>query len=766
MHANTNPTSRLDQSLDRAAQLATGRADVTARPSQRSLSTSILVAMESAQHVAAEATTGTGKSLAYLVPAAIRAATDNERTVISTETLALQAQLRDKDAPAAVEAVSAVLGLPAPTVAVLKGWSNYACTLSAVASASELSPVPSKSPEKLRAAIDTIPGETADLVRWALDEVTTGGSGDRATYPGNASGEDWQLVSTTPAECPGVAECPFGEHCLPAKARDAAAAADIIVTNHSMLAVQAATSAPVVIGSKKLGPIHHLVVDEAHGLASAVRNQGSASVNAWRINDALRSVERLLDRPGKAKSLREDGVELAKALDKHLAGRLAHAAGGTGSSSRSSSNIATVAADDNPFDGLDEAITAWVGRARRLVPKPLDAHSTKEMVARYRALGRLDALVADVSAAACGDNGVARWIERSERQTTPVSALGMELTGTSLKMAPVDVSGMLRTNLYERQADDHPSEETEVSDGPDETPDQAEVVTESFEMSVTVVSATLPASFVVDLGVNARKVEYPSPFADGYDHSLLFIPKATAAELGRPGERRATFDVYRHPEWAARVICDLVGANQGAALVLAATTDAGRLYAERLRRTYPKMAVYSQWDGPPLRRLIAEWRDDHGSVMVGTKSLMTGVDAPGATCTLVVVDRCPRSAPNPVDDARVENLRKRLDIDRWAADRMVYVADAALLLEQAAGRLIRSSTDTGMVAICDPRLLPPRLGDFHYPEPTRKTYFAALERFPHRTSGMDKALAYLGAQSTARTTSVGRTRRTARPKVA
>ena len=732
----------LEQALDRAAQIATGRDDVTARPSQRSLSSSILSAMEHGQHVAAEAPTGVGKSLGYLVPAAIRAAVDGERSVISTETLALQAQLQDKDAPAAVEAVSAVLGLPAPRVAVLKGWSNYACSLAAVAAASELTALPSKSPEVLRDALADIPGETADLVRWALDEVLDAGAGDKAGYDASITSEDWQLVSTTPAECPGVAECPFGDTCLPAKARAAAAEADIIITNHSMIAVQAATSAPVVIGSKKLGPIHHLVVDEAHGLAAAVRSQGAASVSAWRINDALRSIERLLDRPAKAKSLREDGIALAKELDKLLAERLARSAPAAGARTRGSSHIAKIAEDENPFNGLDEAIGAWVGRARRIVPKPLEAHTTKEMVARYRALGRLDALSADVSSAACGENGVARWIERPER-VAPVGALGAELTGTSVKLAPVDVSAMLRFNVYECQATDHASEETEVSPGSDEEPDQVDVVVDEFEMSVSVVSATLPASFVVDLGVNARKVEYPSPFDAAYDKSWLFIPQATKAELGRQEGGRTTFDIARHPDWAAKIIVELVQANRGSALVLAATTDAGRLYAERLRRALPRMTIHSQWDGPPLRRLVSQWREDHGSVLVGTKSLMTGVDAPGATCSLVVVDRCPRSASNPVDDARVENLCRRLEIDKWAADRMVYVSDAALLLEQASGRLIRSVSDTGVVAVLDPRLLPPRLGDFHYPEQTRTTYLAALAHFPHRTSGIEKVLTYM-----------------------
>ena len=739
--------SQLDQVLDRAVQLATGKSTAVVRPSQRALADSILTGMENARHAAAEATTGTGKTIAYLVPAAIRTAIYSERTLISTETLALQSQLCDKDAPAVVRAVSEVLGLPAPAVAVLKGWSNTVCSMAAVAAASDLTMLPSKDPAKLFEALDSFTGETADLVRWALEAVLEGTDGDKASYDGVVAGEDWQLVSTTPGECPGVSTCPFGDTCLPQKAKLRAAAADIVVTNHSMLAVQAATSAPVVVGSKLLGPFHHLVVDEAHGLASAVRNQGSVTVGPWRIVDALRGVERLLDRPAKAKVLRDEATALAERLDQHLSELLAKVVGAQDRRSYTGEQIVKIAADESPFDGLEFTIQAWIGRARRMAPKPLEAHTPKEMVARYRAIARLDALAADISQAASGDNDVARWVERSERA---LGSSGQTFSGASVKMAPVDVSQMLRTNLYERQAQDRPSEETEVSTGPDDAPDQVEVVTETLQMSVTVLSATLPASFVVDLGVDARRVEHPSPFEDAYERSWLFIPTAPTEALSRPGATRLTFDVERHPEWAAGVICDLVGANRGSALVLAATTSAAKRYAEVLRRAHRRMRVLSQWDGPPLRLLIENWRDDHRSVLVGTRSLMTGVDAPGATCTLVIVDRCPRAASNPVDDARVENLCKRLQIDRWAADRMVYVADAALLLEQAAGRLIRSGSDQGMVAVLDPRLLPPRLGDFHYPEPTRRAYLEALGRFPHRTSGADKAFAYLRAQQSSR----------------
>lgn len=120
--------------------------------------------------------------------------------------------------------------------------------------------------------------------------------------------------------------------------------------------------------------------------------------------------------------------------------------------------------------------------------------------------------------------------------------------------------------------------------------------------------------------------------------------------------------------------------------------------------------------------------------MVGTRSLMTGVDAPGPTCSMVVIDRVPRSPGNPVDDARVEDLMARLECSRHTAARLVYATDAALLLEQAAGRLIRSTSDDGVVAVLDPRLL--RGTPVSYPEDTRTLYLSAFARLGERTADL------------------------------
>lgn len=146
--------------------------------------------------------------------------------------------------------------------------------------------------------------------------------------------------------------------------------------------------------------------------------------------------------------------------------------------------------------------------------------------------------------------------------------------------------------------------------------------------------------------------------------------------------------------------------------------------------------------------MATDWRADHSSVLVGTRSYMTGLDAPGATCSLVVLDRPPRAASNPVDDARVELLVESAQISRWDADRRVYVADAAVLLSQAVGRLLRASEDRGMVAVLDPRLL--KNNPFSYQEPTRQAYMATVESFGRKMSDPAAALAWLRAQASSR----------------
>lgn len=723
----------LDAALEVAVAITTGRSDAQPRPGQVTLAHDTLSAMLVAGQAAGAAPTGVGKSLAYAVPAALLAANRHERTVIATESLNLQSQLVDKDLPVVVEAVERVTG-HRPRFALLKGWANYVCAAATYQTACDIAGVEAKPPasalqglnDAREALNETLMSGTAEVevVRWALDENLADRSGDKAGLSIDVSDETWNSVSTTSSECPGAAQCPFGEVCCPSSAREKAGSSDIIVTNHAMLAIQAANNVKVVIGNNTVGPIHHLVVDEAHGLANTVRSQGATVVNAARLFDVLRAVELLHSgAPGKTKSLRTSGMEVMKELDGHLSKTL-----------RGKASF-TIAPKDECLDGgVSELVLAWLDQARRLVPRPDSSVVMGEIRARYRAISKIDVLKNAVSSMATDATNVARWVEADNRFNRPIKGLE-SLTGATLRLSPVDVGPLLRTNLYEAQLGLYASTDDDV---------ELELPEEALPMSVIVLSATLPQSSVVDLGITARRVEYPSPFSAAFANSALFVPKATPDDLKElcfMENGKSRFDTGRHVEWASRYINQLVAANGGSALVLSATTNAGKRYAEALRMAQPDLVVHSQWDSSSTKNIVAEWRHDIGSVLVGTRSLMTGVDAPGGTCTLVIIDRVPRSAGNPVDDARVAKLQERLELDRWGADRLVYVSDAALLIEQAAGRLIRSVSDTGMVAILDPRLL--KSSTIKYPEPTRKALIDPLDRFSMKIADPKVALEWI-----------------------
>jgi ATP-dependent DNA helicase DinG len=172
------------------------------------------------------------------------------------------------------------------------------------------------------------------------------------------------------------------------------------------------------------------------------------------------------------------------------------------------------------------------------------------------------------------------------------------------------------------------------------------------------------------------------------------------------------------------------------------------MYADRLTRAARgRWKVRSQWDPASRSKTIAQWREDRTGVLVGTKSLMTGVDAPGDTCSLVILDRVPRSRNNPVDEARTNSVAAATDTDYWSATNATYVSDAATLLEQAAGRLIRSGGDRGVFAFLDPRLHPKSA--FKMAARDRRTYMAALEAFVKRSSDRSVVDSYLGGQKAA-----------------
>lgn len=779
--ATTVFTDHVVALLNESVRIATGGAATRGRPGQEALLLDIWAAMNGRTHMGARAPTGTGKSLAYLAAAAA-AALRGERTVVTTEGLALQNQLMDKDLPVVNRALQNLHGRPLK-FAVMKGRSNFACATACVQAANALLDgtgalsADSESPLALVEAIaenrpvirakgkvtiggvETRASKLADALLWALPtsigvDPATGAEPDPGPLgdfdsAGDVVGDEMrQILSATSDSCLGKDHCDFYDRCRAEAAKSLAAGADIIVTNHAMLGVQATKAIPVVIGSGRIGRIDHVVADEAHGLPSVVRSQGASDLSGPALRRLVAACTRDTGLPTAQDNKIGQGRQIADLLDEELIGF----AKAKDPRSAATGEAIVLAEDDNPIESTGTRIEKWltdtkkvlaahekqlrtaaVGGASGLRVAAAARNSSRDqLIATRKAVARINATFEDLDRARTPEQGVARWMEVKEFRGNRFA---------SVELSPVNVAPSLIRCVWTGYIAEGP--------GPDEDlvmPPCTEGA-ETYDLSVSAVSATIPDTFAREAGLNAAPKNYESPFASSYEASRVFVPRldpneATKVTVARSDGRRR-FDIDSHRQWSIDQIREMVTANGGRALVLAATTQSGQTYAEALRASRPGFKVMSQWDPGTTGQIVARWRADETSVLVGTKTLFTGVDAPGETCSLVIIDRIPRARMNPVDDARRDTVSFDQKIDKWSADVQVYVSDAAVTLEQGVGRLIRSVSDAGLVAILDPRI-----GGGAVPQLSRgavAAYHRVLAAFPeeNRLRTLDDACNYL-----------------------
>jgi len=243
------------------------------REGQDAMVQAVRKSLTSGEHLAVQAGTGTGKSLAYLVPAIHHAVAKDTTVVVSTATIALQRQLVDRDLPRVAKALKPLLGR-APTFAILKGRRNYLC-LHKLHGPEEVDPA-----DELfdPFAISAMGRAVKRLHDWAEDTQT----GDRDELVPGVTDAVWRQVSVTARECLGAAKCPVGDECFAEKARGEAGKADIVVTNHALLAIDALEGRPVL-------PEHDVVVvDEAHELVDRVTGVATAELTSGAVAGAAR----------------------------------------------------------------------------------------------------------------------------------------------------------------------------------------------------------------------------------------------------------------------------------------------------------------------------------------------------------------------------------------------------------------------------------------------------------------------------------------------
>uniref|UniRef100_UPI000ACFEE1A ATP-dependent DNA helicase n=1 Tax=Aldersonia kunmingensis TaxID=408066 RepID=UPI000ACFEE1A len=251
------------------------------RSGQQTMAAAVEHAIDTGEHLAVQAGTGTGKSLAYLVPAIRHAVRSGRTVVVSTATIALQRQLVERDLPRLADALTPVLGR-APTFAILKGRNNYLC-LNKLHGAVPDEPAEAELFDAF--AVSRLGREVQRLQAWASDTET----GDRDEVVPGVQDRSWRQLSVTSRECVGRNRCSHGEECFAELARSRSAAADIVVTNHALLAIDAITGIAVL-------PEHDVVIiDEAHDLVDRVTGVATAELSAPAISAAARRCVKLVE---------------------------------------------------------------------------------------------------------------------------------------------------------------------------------------------------------------------------------------------------------------------------------------------------------------------------------------------------------------------------------------------------------------------------------------------------------------------------------------
>lgn len=618
----------------------------TPHPGQDAMAAAVGAALADRRHLFAQAGTGTGKTLAYLAAAASRAA-DGERVVIATYTKALQRQIVDQDLPA-VLAAAKTHGVDLTGVQ-LKGRSNYACLSRAATALSDPSP-------------GADPQTVAQLVAWAEQHDT----GDRDDAPTPHRDADWATVSISGRDCPGADRCQFSSQCFAEAASARAYDADIVVVNAHLYAVHLAADGRV------LPPHDAVVLDEAHLFEDIATDALGVELHAGRMRALITRLNAASPGTSETARVADDLAATGDQLDQALP---------------SEETTRLDPAHSQLVDALDACHTA-VTQARGLLhatTPPPDRRDHHE-----QALSAAANLLADLKAARAQRDDTVCWSEPRPGKST----------SAALRIAPLDVGETLASALLTRTTTVAVSATLTVGDDLTPIASRLGVDTDTHPAEVDPATGTMPPSggdAARDTTVNEEEEDTrPSPsrwaallLDSPFDYprqGLLYCPKLAPVDADE-------FRDQLHGELVA-----LVGAAGGQALCLFTSLESMRAAARHLAACGYRVLTP---DEHPPRHLVEQLRDPEPVVVCASKGYWQGVDVPGDTLPLVTIDRLPfPRRDDPVAAARSDRATQQRR--NWFE--AVYLPHAAVWLAQAAGRLIRSTTDRGVVAVFDSRL--------------------------------------------------------------
>jgi ATP-dependent DNA helicase DinG len=612
----------------------------SSREGQIEMAEAVANALSDRHHLMVQAGTGTGKSLAYLVPALVH----GKRVLVATATLALQRQLVERDLPRIVPALEKVLGREI-TYGIYKGVGNYLC----------LQKMNSESLDPDGEALLEVSSLGQDAKRLHAWALTPGVTGDRDDAP-DVDRRVWAANSLSGRECVGADVCAYGAQCFAALAKARAALADVVVTNHTLLAIEIVDSHPI------LPERDAVILDEAHEFMDRTTQAVTEELTGPRVSRA------------------------AAMARKHMPGKLADAF--------------TKAADAfaDAMDGYGQRVRSEANLQGRLTQLPAELEAPIRKV-RESAQGIMQLIGADeeiIDSDAVAERARVKGAV-NEVSTTAAKLLKLgtghvlwyEPTFSTLQLAPLTVSSVLRSNLLTKTPVIATSATLTVGKGFDAMARNIGfVVANDVDMEVEA-GAVDPS--------NVQMLDVGSPF-DFANQGMLYLPKHLP-EPGRDG-----------PSQEALIeLGELIDAAGGRTLALFSSWRGVEAADAHLRKVLAELPIkiITQRRGDAVGPLVERFEKDETSILLGTMSLWQGVDVPGASCILVAIDRIPFPRPDdPVMSARAAEI----DAIGGSGFMQVSLPRAALLLAQGTGRLIRSLDDRGVVAILDSRIVTKRYG--------------------------------------------------------
>ena len=606
-------------------------------------------------HLLVQAGTGTGKSLAYLVPAII----SGKKTLIATATLALQRQLVERDLPKIVPALEKELGREIK-YGIYKGVGNYVC----------LQKLNSEEPDpdgEMLLEISSLGKEAQRLRAWA---ETPGVSGDRDEAP-EVDRRVWAASSVSGRECVGADICNFGAKCFAANAKAKALNSDIVVSNHTLLALEVVESHPIL-------PERDLIVlDEAHEFMDRTTQAVTEELTASRIARAAAMARKY------------------KALSNKLVDAFTHASDDFADAMDAYAEIFRGEVDTNrKLDALPQELESAVRRVRETAQAIMqflqaddDIIDTTELAERARVKGAVNEVNVTAQKLLKLGKGQVLWYEP---------------TFKTLYLAPLSVSNVLRKNMLRQTPVIATSATLNVGGGFEAMAKQigfldgSESSIEAMEANTASETGAEAEKDLID-PANVQMLDVGSPF-DFAQQGMLYLPK----QLPEPGRDGIAPEVLEH-------LGELIEAAGGRTLALFSSWRGVEAADAHLRKVLAELPIriITQKRGDAVAPLVEKFASDETSVLLGTMTLWQGVDVPGSACTLVAIDRIPFPRP---DDPVMSARSAEIDAAGGSGFMSVSLPRAALLLAQGTGRLIRSTEDRGVVAILDSRIVNKRYG--------------------------------------------------------